>query len=107
KLKAISLMWRYGVFIKKNFMTIPNYLPNRANFSLSNLPSSTQITTLFKALLNKGDELRLVGGCVRDFLLGKPISDIDLACKYLPQETIKILEKNNIKVIPTGIEHGT
>ncbi|MDA0902401.1 MAG: CCA tRNA nucleotidyltransferase, partial [Proteobacteria bacterium] len=58
-------------------------------------------------LLNKGDELRVVGGCVRDFLSNKEVADIDLACKYQPEKVIAILQKAGIKVIPTGIKHGT
>ena len=44
-----------------------------------------------------GANIRLVGGCVRDLLLGKKINDFDFATKFLPSETTKILEKNKIK----------
>lgn len=50
---------------------------------------------------------RLVGGCVRDLLLGYEIHDIDLAVPIPPQEIIDILEKEKIRVVPTGFEHGT
>ncbi len=68
---------------------------------------SPQLKILFNNLLKDGTELRVVGGAVRDFLANKKISDIDLACKYLPQETAQILEKHNIKTIETGIKYGT
>lgn len=58
-------------------------------------------------VLNKKDELRLVGGCVRNFLLNKPINDYDLATKHQPKTTMKLLKENGITVIPTGIKHGT
>jgi len=48
-----------------------------------------------------------VGGCVRNLLLNLPIKDIDIATQYKPDEVVKRLEKENIKVIPTGIKHGT
>lgn len=48
-----------------------------------------------------------VGGCVRDALLGDAAADIDLASPLLPEMVIEILEKENIKVIPTGLQHGT
>lgn len=48
-----------------------------------------------------------VGGCVRNTLMGKPVSDIDIATKLLPEEATKQLEQAGIKVIPTGLEHGT
>lgn len=54
-----------------------------------------------------GDEIRLVGGCVRDFLSDKEVSEIDLATKYKPEEMMKFLKKAKIKVIPTGLKHGT
>jgi poly(A) polymerase len=50
---------------------------------------------------------RFVGGCVRNYLLGEPAGDIDLATKLLPDEVMKRLKGAGIKVVPTGIEHGT
>ena len=59
-------------------------------------------------LLEKyGHETRIVGGAVRNSLLNLPISDIDIATTALPQEVIEIFKKNEISVIPTGIEYGT
>ena len=54
-----------------------------------------------------GDEIRLVGGAVRDLILQKNVSDFDFATTFLPQEIIQILEKNHIKAIPTGLKFGT
>ena len=73
-------------------------------------PFSPKIRTLFTILLNNGDEVRIVGGAVRDFLAGKKIADIvdiDLACTYLPQKTSALLEGRHIKVIASGIKYGT
>ena len=53
------------------------------------------------------DGARFVGGCVRNALLGRPIDDIDIATKLLPEDTVKALNRAGIKAIPTGIEHGT
>lgn len=53
------------------------------------------------------DNLRIVGGAVRNFLLNKDINDFDLSTTFSSQETIKILKDNNIKAIPTGIKFGT
>jgi len=72
-----------------------------------NFPYTKELKQLASILLNKGDEIRLVGGCVRNFLMNNPITDFDLACKYTPKQTMEILQKAKIKVIPTGIEHGT
>ncbi len=60
--------------------------------------------TLFEVF---NSEIRLVGGCVRDFLLQKNVNDFDFCTRFLPDEIIKILTKNKIKAIPTGIKFGT
>lgn len=52
-------------------------------------------------------QLLLVGGCVRNALLDKPVEDIDFATPQKPEEITEILEKNGVKVIPTGLQHGT
>lgn len=44
-----------------------------------------------------------VGGCVRDQLLQRLISDIDIATSATPNEVIAIFERT----VPTGIQHGT
>ena len=54
-----------------------------------------------------GAELRFVGGCVRDSLLGLGVSDIDIATDALPDRIMGILRDAGIKSVPTGIEHGT
>ncbi|ADM10638.1 possible poly(A) polymerase [Parvularcula bermudensis HTCC2503] len=64
------------------------------------------------AILNEEGEARFVGGCIRDSLLGQPPgaaghTDIDIATTLLPEETLKLLGRHGIRVIPTGLEHGT
>ena len=59
-------------------------------------------------LLNEGgDCARFVGGCVRDSLINLKTNDIDIATTHKPQNIIDILSSDLIKVIPTGIDHGT
>jgi poly(A) polymerase len=53
------------------------------------------------------DAVKIVGGAVRDTLLGLPVTDVDLATPLLPQEVTRRLEDAHVKVIPTGIAHGT
>ena len=48
-----------------------------------------------------------MGGCVRDALIGKNISDIDIATTLLPNQIIDIFTSNKIKTIATGLKHGT
>lgn len=52
-------------------------------------------------------DIRFVGGAVRDTLLGREIKDIDAATRWLPGETMAKLKAVGIKVIPTGLDHGT
>ena len=59
-------------------------------------------------LLNgNGEEARVVGGAVRNALLGIPIGEIDIATTALPAEVIRRATAAGIKSVPTGIEHGT
>jgi len=63
------------------------------------------------ALRADGQEIRFVGGCVRDALLGESAdlaqSDIDIATPDPPQQVIALLDQAGIKNIPTGLAHGT
>ena len=59
-------------------------------------------------VLGAGDgETRYVGGCVRDTLLGLPVSDVDLATRLAPEEVMARLKRARIKAVPTGLAHGT
>ena len=55
----------------------------------------------------KDTEVRFVGGCVRKAICGDNIDDIDLATSLEPNEIKKRLNNKSIKVIDTGISHGT
>jgi poly(A) polymerase len=50
---------------------------------------------------------RLVGGCVRDALLGITPIDVDLATQLLPEQVIATCQTQGIRTIPTGMAHGT
>lgn len=65
------------------------------------------LARLLSALDGDGEETRVVGGAVRNLLLGEPASDIDLATTALPQETMRRGRAAGFKAVPTGIEHGT
>lgn len=62
------------------------------------------VLELFTAL---NGNARIVGGAVRDALMKIPICDIDMATPYAPQDVISLLDKHNIRTIPTGLKHGT
>ena len=69
----------------------------------------TDVDVLFDALDRAGIEARFVGGCVRDRILGiaNENTDIDLAVNKPPEAVMKALEAADIKVVPTGLKHGT
>jgi tRNA nucleotidyltransferase/poly(A) polymerase len=54
-----------------------------------------------------GGQARVVGGAVRDFLMGRDGADVDVASSLLPEQTMALAAANGWKAIPTGIDHGT
>lgn len=58
---------------------------------------------IINTLCSKGYTAFMVGGCVRDNLLGKNPKDYDITTSALPEETTRLFSKT----IPTGIQHGT
>ena len=62
---------------------------------------------VIRALTAAGAEVRFVGGCVRDAIVGRPVGDIDIATTEPPVRVMQLLEAAGIKAIPTGIGHGT
>jgi poly(A) polymerase len=52
-------------------------------------------------------EARVVGGAVRDALVQRAISDIDLATPRSPEQVMRALQAAGIRAVPTGLDHGT
>tara|TARA_B100000029_G_C17481939_1_gene925864 strand:- start:36 stop:1331 length:1296 start_codon:yes stop_codon:yes gene_type:complete len=73
------------------------------------LQNIKEAQTIFSYLNEAGKEntVRFVGGCVRKAINGESIDDIDLATSLEPDEVKKKLKEKGIKVIDTGIAHGT
>jgi poly(A) polymerase len=65
------------------------------------------VARLFEVLDRDGEEARVVGGAVRDALIGRPVGEIDIATTALPQEVVRRAGHAHIKSVPTGIDHGT
>jgi tRNA nucleotidyltransferase (CCA-adding enzyme) len=70
-----------------------------------NIPGSVknEITEIINRLTSNGFECYLVGGSVRDLVLGHEVLDYDFATDALPENVTRLFRK----VIPTGIKHGT
>lgn len=66
-----------------------------------------KLKRLFAALAATGCEARVVGGAVRDALLGLKPKEIDLATTALPEAVAKAAADAGLKTVPTGIAHGT
>nr|WP_245904751.1 CCA tRNA nucleotidyltransferase [Pseudoroseicyclus aestuarii] len=54
-----------------------------------------------------GHRAFFVGGCVRNALIGAPVSDLDLTTDARPEEVVALAEAAGLKPVPTGIAHGT
>jgi poly(A) polymerase len=65
------------------------------------------LAPLLAVLDRDGEEARIVGGAVRNALLGVPVGDIDIATTANPQEVSRRVAAAGFKPVPTGIEHGT
>jgi poly(A) polymerase len=65
------------------------------------------LARLLGALDADGEQARVVGGAVRNTLLGLAPGDIDVATTALPVEVVRRANAAGFHSVPTGIEHGT
>ena len=77
---------------------------NIADQSWFSKPGLTQIFALLNA---DGGEARVVGGAVRNALMGIAVGDVDMATTLRPEQVVERAKAAGIKAVPTGIEHGT
>lgn len=63
-----------------------------------------EVCAVLQTLERAGHEAYIVGGCVRDILMGKPPHDWDVTTSALPEETMALFDHF---AIPTGLRHGT
>lgn len=67
------------------------------------LPKSVEL--ILSKLNNCGYEAYIVGGCVRDSIIGTTPHDWDICTSALPEQVMEVFE--GYKIIPTGLKHGT
>jgi tRNA nucleotidyltransferase (CCA-adding enzyme) len=60
---------------------------------------------IIHSLQNNGYEAFLVGGCVRDSILNRPIHDYDITTSATPDEMMEVFKDK--RIIETGLQHGT
>jgi putative nucleotidyltransferase with HDIG domain len=70
---------------------------------MNNIPVDPLLKEIASYFTKQGKKVYLVGGAVRDLLLGKKAADWDLASNARPEEILSLFRR----VIPTGIKHGT
>lgn len=68
-----------------------------------NLPNSVEL--ILNRLSDNGFGAYVVGGCVRDSIMGIPPHDWDICTSALPVQIIEVF--SDFKVVPTGLQHGT
>ena len=69
--------------------------------------AGSDLQKLLAALGADGEQARIAGGAVRDTLLSRPVTDIDIATTTVPEETVRRAEAAGFRTVPTGAEHGT
>jgi tRNA nucleotidyltransferase/poly(A) polymerase len=79
-------------------------LPNLAGADWLTAPT---VRRIFAVLEGGGEEVRVVGGAVRNALMGKPVGEVDFGTTAPPDKIIALAAAAGIKAVPTGIEHGT
>ena len=86
-------------------MTMPGATARKVDIAA--WPFATELSRLLDVLDGDGEETRVVGGAVRNALIGMPIHEIDVATTAVPEEVVRRVKAAGFKAVPTGIEHGT
>jgi poly(A) polymerase len=68
---------------------------------------AAETRAVMDALTREGGEARFVGGAVRNALMQRTVTEIDIATPLVPDEVTRRLKKAGLGAVPTGIEHGT
>jgi poly(A) polymerase len=71
------------------------------------LLARADVQVLLAAFAAAGAPARIVGGAVRDVVMGREPGDIDIATPLLPDDVISLAKREGWKAVPTGIDHGT
>lgn len=75
--------------------------------ALLGLLERPHLRRLLEAFNGGGEETRIVGGAVRNALLGRPVTEVDCATTALPDLIERRAAEAGFKSVPTGIDHGT
>ena len=73
----------------------------------SNIKLPDDVLEIFSVIKEYGADAYVVGGCVRDSLMGRTPHDWDICTPALACELLSMFEEKGYYVIPTGLKHGT
>ena len=73
--------------------------------SFNDVVLPVEVKNIINTLKNNGFKAYVVGGAVRDSLIGKTVYDYDITSSARPEEIIEVFKGDTI--IPTGLKHGT
>ena len=65
------------------------------------------LQNVMRVLTESGGLARIVGGAVRNALIGAEVTEVDIATPLVPDEVMRRLKAVGFGAVPTGIEHGT
>ncbi len=68
---------------------------------------AVSLQTVLSVIETGGHRALMVGGCVRNDLIGRPLGDIDIATDAPPLRVTELAARTGLRVVPTGIGHGT
>ena len=71
------------------------------------LLQSPELLRILALLDADGEEARVVGGAVRNALLGRPVKEFDIATTATPETVAARAQAANLRAVPTGLAHGT
>lgn len=75
--------------------------------AVADLVRRSPVSEVLALLEAGGEEARVVGGAVRNALIGRTVADIDICTTALPAAVVERAGAAGLRTIPTGIEHGT
>ena len=71
------------------------------------LLAEPRLRRVLDALTARGHRALIVGGAVRNALLGVAVDDVDIATDARPEQVMELAAAAGLKAVPTGIDHGT
>ncbi|MDD7969806.1 CCA tRNA nucleotidyltransferase [Roseinatronobacter alkalisoli] len=69
--------------------------------------SNPRTQAVLALLSDAGHQAFVVGGCVRNALLGVAVTDVDITTDAHPERVIELAQAAGIRAVPTGLDHGT